>query len=95
MMNNILFYYEFTECLLFLSGLIKLKIEIMVYSNSYKAEQILYIIGVRVIKINIQVKYIMNFSADYMMKISTWENKLPELVKYNNYMDRQESQENL
>ena len=27
----------------------------------------------------------MNFSADYMMKISTWEKKLPELVKDNNY----------
>ena len=27
----------------------------------------------------------MNFSADYMMKISTWEKKLPELVKDNSY----------
>ena len=27
----------------------------------------------------------MNFSADYMMKVSTWEKKLPELVKDNNY----------
>ena len=27
----------------------------------------------------------MNFSADYMMKISTWEKKLPELVKNDNY----------
>ena len=27
----------------------------------------------------------MNFSADYNMKISTWEKKLPELVKDNNY----------
>ena len=27
----------------------------------------------------------MNFSADYNMKISTWEKKLPELVQDNNY----------
>ena len=27
----------------------------------------------------------MNFSADYIIKISTWEKKLPEIVKNNNY----------
>ena len=27
----------------------------------------------------------MNFSTGYMMKISTWEKKLPELVKNDNY----------
>ena len=27
----------------------------------------------------------MNFSNDYNMKVSTWEKKLPELVKDNNY----------
>ena len=27
----------------------------------------------------------MNFSNDYKMKIATWEKKLPEIVKYDNY----------